>query len=186
MEPSDIVLLALGVVCPPGAVALKRGLNRDFIICVGLTLLFWIPGVAYSWYLVFKHPLENFWERRMSAQYVSIEEGLRRHSVASMALSEDEGSRSTTMTSESAVQNQSTQASHGRKPRRGRKSSAGSRNRSGMLNDAARSYALRQQQRQEANSVKKWFVDRFYFSDPTQVPPSDVPSSELRDLDTPQ
>ncbi|KAJ2440308.1 hypothetical protein IWW46_004039, partial [Coemansia sp. RSA 2440] len=93
MEPSDIVLLALGVVCPPGAVALKRGLNRDFIICVGLTLLFWIPGVAYSWYLVFKHPLENFWERRMSAQYVSIEEGLRRHSVASMALSEDEGSR---------------------------------------------------------------------------------------------
>ncbi|KAJ2276692.1 hypothetical protein EV176_002310, partial [Coemansia sp. RSA 451] len=111
----------------------------------------------------------------MSAQYVSIEEGLRRHSVASMALSEDEGSRSTTMTSESAVQNQSTQASHGRKPRRGRKSSAGSRNRSGMLNDAARSYALRQQQRQEANSVKKWFVDRFYFSDPTQVPPSDVP-----------
>ncbi|KAJ1854164.1 hypothetical protein IW147_001881 [Coemansia sp. RSA 720] len=187
MEPSDIVLLALGVVCPPGSVALKRGLNRDFIICVGLTLLFWIPGVAYSWYLVFKHPLENFWERRMSAQYVSIEEGLRRHSVASLVVSEDEGSRSTTMTSESAVQNQGTQqGSHGRKPRRSRKSSAGSRNRSGMLNDAARSYALRQQQRQEANSVKKWFVDRFYFSDPTQVPPSDLPSSELHDLDSSQ
>ncbi|KAJ2682478.1 hypothetical protein H4R19_007123 [Coemansia spiralis] len=55
------------------------------------------------------------------------------------------------------------------------------------LQDAARSYALRHQQRNETNAVTKWFVDRFYFPDPTQVPPSppsEPASSELRDLDS--
>ncbi|KAJ2632253.1 hypothetical protein H4R22_001403 [Coemansia sp. RSA 1290] len=146
-------------------------------------------GIAYSWYLVFKYPSENFWRRRMSEQYVSIEEGLRRHSINSIALSDDENaSRSNTMTSESAVQHHQPRSSrygHGRKPRRSRKSSASSRKKStSALHDAARSYALRQQQRQEVNSIKQWFIDRFYFPDPTQVPPaSESNSSELRNLE---
>ncbi|KAJ2295612.1 hypothetical protein IWW55_005390 [Coemansia sp. RSA 2706] len=95
------------------------------------------------------------------------------------------------MTSESAAlhqqqtQPQDLRPGRGRKARRSRKSSSGSRKRSSSaVHDAARSYALRQQQRQEANSVKKWFIDRFYFSDPTQVPPSSESTpSELHDLD---
>ncbi|KAJ2846397.1 hypothetical protein IWW36_004371, partial [Coemansia brasiliensis] len=120
-----------------------------------------------------------------------IEEGLRRHSINSIALSDDENaSRSTTMTSQSALQHQQPRSSRygqGRKPRRSRKSSASSRKRStSMLHDAARSYALRQQQRQEVNSIKQWFVDRFYFPDPTQVPPApESNSSELRNLESP-
>ncbi|KAJ2159311.1 hypothetical protein GGF46_003103 [Coemansia sp. RSA 552] len=195
MEPSDVVLLLLGVVCPPGSAALKRGLNREFIICVALTLAFWVPGIAYSWYLIFKYPLENFWRQGGSGQYHSIEEGLRRQSVHGIAIpdddpashSEEDVSRSTTMTSETASQQrpQSARSGRGRKPRRSRKSSAGTRKRSSSaLQEAARNYALRQQQRQESNTVKRWFVDRFYFSDPTQVPPSlEAAPSELHELD---
>ncbi|KAJ1944663.1 hypothetical protein FBU59_002539 [Linderina macrospora] len=66
----------------------------------------------------------------------------------------------------------------GRKPGSGhRKSTSSSRSgstggrQSVALQEAARKYAMRQQQRERSNSVKKWFVDRFYFADPTQVPP---------------
>ncbi|KAJ2380825.1 hypothetical protein GGI05_006176, partial [Coemansia sp. RSA 2603] len=49
-----------------------------------------------------------------------------------------------------------------------------SRNSTSALHEAARNYAMRHQQRQQStNTVKKWFVDRFYFPDPTQVPPSE-------------
>ncbi|PIA16620.1 hypothetical protein COEREDRAFT_97214 [Coemansia reversa NRRL 1564] len=199
MEPSDIVLLVLGVVCPPGSVALKRGLNRDFITCVALTLFFWIPGIAYSWYLIFKYPLENFWKRGPSGQYLSIEEGLRRQSINGLVVSdedpvyhsEEDASRSTTMTFEAPTQQQHTPPSRtsrtgkGKRPRRSRKSSTASTSKksTSALHEAARNYALRHQHRQETNSVKKWFVDRFYFSDPTQVPPSSQSSSELRDIE---
>ncbi|KAJ2722087.1 hypothetical protein GGI07_003529 [Coemansia sp. Benny D115] len=209
MEPSDMVLLALGVICPPGSVALKRGLNREFIICMGLTLLFWIPGVAFSWYLIFQYPLENFRRRNGNGQYHTIEDGLRRHSLASGTgsgeespyRSEEDNSRSTTMTSDIALQHQpdldqqqqqqqatrKPSSSRGKKGRRSRKSSSGNSTRASTSNprrssnfalqEAARSYALRHQQRQHTNSVKKWFVDRFYFPDPTQVPPSQLDSS---------
>ncbi|KAJ1730009.1 hypothetical protein LPJ61_003244 [Coemansia biformis] len=202
MEPSDIVLLVLGVICPPGSAALKRGLNREFIICTVLTLALWLPGVAYSWYLVFKYPLEDFWKRGSAGQYHSIEEGLRRHSLNSTTVSDDgpachsdeDASRSTTMTSETATQQQQQQQQQsqdsrpgrGRKPRRSRNVSGNASRRGppNALHEAARSYALRHQQRQETNAVTKWFVDRFYFPDPTQVPPSTEPMpSELHDLD---
>ncbi|KAI7828438.1 hypothetical protein BX661DRAFT_182088 [Kickxella alabastrina] len=201
MEPSDIVLLFLGVICPPGSVALKRGLSRDFIICMGLTFLFWIPGIAFSWYLIFKYPLENFRRTGTTGQYHTIEDGLRRHSLNSGVVSgddtlyrsEDEGSRSTTMTSETAQQQQQQQdlplphkpqSSRNKKTRRPRNSN--SDNQSGTnngrrsayaLQEAARNYAMRHQQRQQTNYVKKWFIDRFYFSDPTQVPPSPTKSA---------
>ncbi|KAJ2856796.1 hypothetical protein J3B02_001399 [Coemansia erecta] len=188
MEPSDIVLLILAVLCPPGSVALKRGLNREFIICMGLTLLFWVPGIGST------------------GQYHTIEDGLRRHSLTSTAgsgddspyRSEEDDSRSTTMTSETAAAAETAAAtaavstqpeqslqrhlSSGRskKHRRARKSSRSNPSRgstsnsrsSSALQEAARNYAMRQQQRQQSNSVKKWFVDHFYFADPTQVPPS--------------
>ncbi|KAJ1646256.1 hypothetical protein LPJ64_002226 [Coemansia asiatica] len=206
MEPSDIVLLILAVLCPPGSVALKRGLNREFIICMGLTLLFWVPGIAFSWYLIFKYPLANFRRRGSTGQYHTIEDGLRRHSLTSTAgsgddspyRSEEDDSRSTTMTSETAAAAETAAAtaavstqpeqslqrhlSSGRskKHRRARKSSRSNPSRgstsnsrsSSALQEAARNYAMRQQQRQQSNSVKKWFVDHFYFADPTQVPPS--------------
>ncbi|KAI9506138.1 hypothetical protein GGI26_005396 [Coemansia sp. RSA 1358] len=250
MEPSDIVLLALGLLCPPGSVALKRGLNRDFIICVALTLLFWVPvasilwassspfyllnliskqmnlllmsflsslyymlalGVAFSWYLIFKHPLENFRQRGgQLGQYHTIEEGLHRNSINSAIVSdedhfyrsEDDDSRSTTMTSESATHPQQPLAPPLRKSRSGRIKRPSQRTRnsrsqsngsvgasasrpSTALHEAARSYAMRHQQRQQTNPVKKWFVDRFYFADPTQVPPSlqADPNDELHELD---
>ncbi|KAI8322474.1 hypothetical protein GQ54DRAFT_297374 [Martensiomyces pterosporus] len=208
MEPSDIVLLILAVICPPGSVALKRGLSRDFIICVGLTLLFWVPGIAYSWYLIFRYPLENFRRRGNNAQYQTIEEGLRRQSMNISLMSdedasstyrsgEEDDSRSATMTSDSVMPPQSSlkpQAGRSKRPHRshksrgsgggggGRKStsnggSAGRRSSSGnrpsqALQEAARNYAMRHHQRQRSNSVKRWFKDRFYFPDPTQVPPS--------------
>ncbi|KAJ2232688.1 hypothetical protein IWW45_004770 [Coemansia sp. RSA 485] len=200
MEPSDIVLLILAVLCPPGSVALKRGLNRDFIVCMGLTLLFWVPGIAFSWYLIFKHPLENFRRRGSTGQYHTIEDGLRRHSLTSTAgsaddspyRSEEDDSRSTTMTSEIAASAAATSqplqslqktpsTGRSKKSRRSRKNSrsnasrgstSNSRSSSSALQEAARNYAMRHQQRQQSNSVKKWFVDHFYFADPTQVPPS--------------
>ncbi|KAJ2786779.1 hypothetical protein GGI15_001234 [Coemansia interrupta] len=213
MEPSDIVLLVLGVICPPGSVALKRGLNRDFIVCMGLTLFFWLPGIAFSWYLIFKHPLENFRRRGGTGQYYTIEDGLRRHSLASGAgsadnspyRSEEDDSRSTTMTSETAhasqsrtsLQKQQPTGGRNKKSRRSRKSTSSGGNSSGRastsrkstsaLHEAARNYAMRHQQRQQSsNTVKKWFVDRFYFPDPTQVPPSEErhsQSSEQHELD---
>ncbi|KAJ2553118.1 hypothetical protein EV175_003053 [Coemansia sp. RSA 1933] len=202
MEPSDIVLLVLGVLCPPGSVALKRGLNRDFIICVGLTLLFWIPGIAFSWYLVFKHPLENFRRHSQSSQYHTIEEGLRRHSLNSgvasdedrVIRSEDNDSRNNTLASDSSANpppsrkprsNRSKRSSQ-RGPRKSRSQSnaSGSGRPSRAFHEAARSYAMRHQQRQQTNPVKKWFVDRFYFADPTQIPPSLEPDpNELQELD---
>ncbi|KAJ2794628.1 hypothetical protein H4R20_006160, partial [Coemansia guatemalensis] len=156
--------------------------------------------IAYSWYLIFKYPLENFWKRGPSGQYLSIEEGLRRQSINSLAISdedpvyrsEEDASRSTTMTLEASTQQQqqpapsrSSRSGRGKKPRRSRKSSSASTRKksTSALHEAARSYALRHQHRQESNSVKKWFVDRFYFSDPTQVPPSSQSASELRDLE---
>ncbi|KAJ1899420.1 hypothetical protein LPJ66_002124 [Kickxella alabastrina] len=190
MEPSDIVLLFLGVICPPGSVALKR--------------------IAFSWYLIFKHPLENFRRTGTTGQYHTIEDGLRRHSLNSGVVSgddtlyrsEDEGSRSTTMTSETAQQQQQQQqdlplphkpqSSRNKKTRRPRNSSSDNqpgtnngRRSANAFQEAARNYAMRHQQRQQTNYVKKWFIDRFYFSDPTQVPPSPTKSAarEQHELD---
>ncbi|KAJ1953949.1 hypothetical protein EC988_002703 [Linderina pennispora] len=220
MEPSDIVLLALAVICPPGSVALKRGLNRDFIICTALTLLFWVPGIAYSWYLIFKYPLENFRQRGGPGRYQTIEDGLRRQSMGGALALEDDGSErseddhslggtpitpdTTAVAPHSTLRPPSRKSMSGRKKsHRGRKSGSGRRkssssSRSGStggrqsvaLQEAARKYAMRQQQRERSNSVKKWFVDRFYFADPTQVPPemgNDLHSnSESHELSVPQ
>ncbi|KAJ1769890.1 hypothetical protein EV179_003831 [Coemansia sp. RSA 487] len=201
MEPSDIVLLVLGVFCPPGSVALKRGLNRDFIMCVGLTLLFWIPGVAFSWYLVFKYPLENFRRHNQAGQYHTIEEGLRRHSLNSAIASdedracrsEDDESRSNTLAPDTTANPPSRKSRSDRSKRSSQRSSRKSRSQSNAsgsgrpsraLHDAARNYALRHQQRQQTHPVKKWFVDRFYFADPTQMPPSlESNPNELQELD---
>ncbi|KAJ2060878.1 hypothetical protein GGH13_006703, partial [Coemansia sp. S155-1] len=133
-----------------------------------------------------------------AGRYHTLEEGLRRHSlnetlsteVDSSNHSEANDSRSTTMTSETAALAlpplRKSQSGRGKKARRSRKS--GSQSSVGAsrpstspsnntLQEAARSYAMRHQQRQQSNSVKKWFVDRFYFPDPTQVPPSPQESS---------
>ncbi|KAJ2393425.1 hypothetical protein GGI23_005040 [Coemansia sp. RSA 2559] len=204
MEPSDIVLLVLGVLCPPGSVALKRGLNRDFIVCVGLTLLFWIPGVAFSWYMVFKYPLEDFRRHSQSVQYHTIEEGLRRHSLNSAIASdedrtrrsEDDEPRNNTLASDTGTNPPSRKSRSDRSKRSSQRGSRKSRSQSSVsgsgrpsraLHEAARNYALRHQQRQQTNPVKKWFVDRFYFADPTQMPPSLEPDpNELQELDVSQ
>ncbi|KAJ2011603.1 hypothetical protein GGI14_006101, partial [Coemansia sp. S680] len=154
--------------------------------------------VGFSWYLIFKHPLTNFRLSGNAGRYHTLEEGMRRHSlnealsteVDSSNHSEANDSRSTTMTSETAALAlpplRKSQSGRGKKARRSRKS--GSQSSVGAsrpstspsnstLQEAARSYAMRHQQRQQSNSVKKWFVDRFYFPDPTQVPPSPQESS---------
>ncbi|KAJ2800534.1 hypothetical protein H4R21_003140 [Coemansia helicoidea] len=95
------------------------------------------------------------------------------------------------MTSETAAQQQGPRPGRGRKSRRSRKSGAGGSRRGApsALQDGARSYALRHQQRNETNAVAKWFIDRFYFPDPTQVPPSppsEPAPNELHNLDSPR
>ncbi|KAJ2595429.1 hypothetical protein H4S06_004547, partial [Coemansia sp. BCRC 34490] len=156
--------------------------------------------VAFSWYLVFKHPLGNFRQQSQTGQYHTIEEGLRRHSLNSaiasdedrICRSEDDESHNNTLASEATENPPSRKSRSGRSKRSSQRDSRKSRSHSNVsgsgrpsraFHEAARSYALRHQQRQQSNSVKKWFVDRFYFSDPTQMPPSlETSPNELREL----
>lgn len=49
-----LLLIILSIILPPLAVGLKCGFAKDFLINLILTLIFWIPGVIHSLYLVLK------------------------------------------------------------------------------------------------------------------------------------
>ena len=50
-----ILLVILNFLCPPVAVAIKCGLGEEFVICLVLTLLAWIPGVLYGLYILLRN-----------------------------------------------------------------------------------------------------------------------------------
>lgn len=51
---SPVLLIILAIFLPPVAVAVKCGLGKDFLINLVLTLLFFLPGMIHSLYLVTK------------------------------------------------------------------------------------------------------------------------------------
>ena len=48
----DCVKNILSALLPPLAVYLHKGLKAEFWISIILTILFWIPGMIYAYYLV--------------------------------------------------------------------------------------------------------------------------------------
>lgn len=49
-----ILLVILAIILPPLAVFIKEGIDTPFWISLVLTLLFWLPGVIYALYIIFK------------------------------------------------------------------------------------------------------------------------------------
>ncbi len=51
---NKIVLIVLAIFLPPVAVFFKKGVGKDFIINIVLTLLLFLPGVVHALWLVTK------------------------------------------------------------------------------------------------------------------------------------
>lgn len=51
MPDSDIIKIILAILLPPLGVFLERGCGADFIICILLTILGYIPGIIYALYV---------------------------------------------------------------------------------------------------------------------------------------
>ncbi len=49
---NNIALIILAIFIPPLAVALDQGITKEFWISLVLTLLFFIPGMIYSIFVV--------------------------------------------------------------------------------------------------------------------------------------
>jgi uncharacterized membrane protein YqaE (UPF0057 family) len=50
----SILTIILNILIPPLGVALAKGIGKDFIINLILTLLFFIPGVIHAFYVTAK------------------------------------------------------------------------------------------------------------------------------------
>ena len=53
-DTNGILLLIATVLLPPLGVALNKGLSQSFWISLVLTLLFYIPGLIYSLYVIYR------------------------------------------------------------------------------------------------------------------------------------
>ncbi|MDP5044378.1 MULTISPECIES: YqaE/Pmp3 family membrane protein [unclassified Leeuwenhoekiella] len=47
----SILTILITIILPPLAVAMNKGIGKDFIINVILTLLGWLPGVIHAFYV---------------------------------------------------------------------------------------------------------------------------------------
>ena len=47
----SLLTIILSILLPPLAVFLKHGLSSEFLISLLLTLLGWLPGVIYAFYV---------------------------------------------------------------------------------------------------------------------------------------
>ncbi|MDR6302122.1 YqaE/Pmp3 family membrane protein [Mesonia maritima] len=47
----SILTIILSIILPPLAVFLNKGLGKDFLINLILTLIFWLPGVIHALYV---------------------------------------------------------------------------------------------------------------------------------------
>ncbi|MFG0306299.1 MAG: YqaE/Pmp3 family membrane protein [Phycisphaerales bacterium JB040] len=53
-EISMALLVILAILLPPLAVGLKKGVGGALILAIVLWLLFYVPGLVYALYVVFK------------------------------------------------------------------------------------------------------------------------------------
>ncbi|KAI8346407.1 hypothetical protein B0O80DRAFT_468957 [Mortierella sp. GBAus27b] len=51
---SDIVLFVTAVFLPPLAVLLKEGCGAEFLISIALSILGYVPGVLYAWWVIYQ------------------------------------------------------------------------------------------------------------------------------------
>ncbi len=49
-----IVLIIIAILLPPLAVALDKGIGKDFVINIILWLLFYVPGLVHALWLLLK------------------------------------------------------------------------------------------------------------------------------------
>ncbi|REG84626.1 YqaE/Pmp3 family membrane protein [Winogradskyella sediminis] len=47
----SILTIVISILLPPLAVFLKHGLGSEFLISIILTLIGWLPGVIYAFYV---------------------------------------------------------------------------------------------------------------------------------------
>ncbi|KAG4092321.1 UPF0057-domain-containing protein [Neocallimastix lanati (nom. inval.)] len=52
---TDIFKIIGAFIIPPIGVFLERGLNKDFVINVLLTILGWFPGMVHAMYIICKY-----------------------------------------------------------------------------------------------------------------------------------
>ncbi|KAJ3023608.1 hypothetical protein HKX48_002156 [Thoreauomyces humboldtii] len=52
---SDIFKFIAAVILPPLGVFLEKGCDSHFWICCLLTILVWIPGMIYAFYIILKY-----------------------------------------------------------------------------------------------------------------------------------
>jgi len=48
-----IIAAIVAILLPPLGVFLVRGLGRDFWIAIVLTLIFFLPGLLFAWFVIF-------------------------------------------------------------------------------------------------------------------------------------
>ncbi|KAI8598003.1 hypothetical protein EDD21DRAFT_446553 [Dissophora ornata] len=70
---ADIFLFVIGFFLPPLVIGLKQGCGADFLICIGLTLLGHIPGIIYSWYVIYQNRDDpNAGTRNRGRTYIAV------------------------------------------------------------------------------------------------------------------
>lgn len=53
---SDVLRILIAILLPPLGVALDRGIGKDFLINIVLTLLGYLPGIIHAVYIIAKQP----------------------------------------------------------------------------------------------------------------------------------
>jgi len=56
MNFGDWILMIMSFFFPPFTVAIKTGCTYNLCLSLLLTLLFYFPGLIYSWYIIITHP----------------------------------------------------------------------------------------------------------------------------------
>lgn len=51
---NNLILIILGVLLPPLAVFLKKGVGKDLLINIVLCLFFYVPGILHALWVVMK------------------------------------------------------------------------------------------------------------------------------------
>lgn len=52
----DFLRILIAILLPPLGVALDRGIGKDFLINVVLTILGYLPGIIHAVYIIAKNP----------------------------------------------------------------------------------------------------------------------------------
>ncbi|MBW2960724.1 YqaE/Pmp3 family membrane protein [Mesonia aestuariivivens] len=50
----SLLTIIFNIILPPVGVFLNKGIGKDFIINLILTLIFWLPGVIHAFYVTSK------------------------------------------------------------------------------------------------------------------------------------